>query len=257
MQRISWRRLLVGALALLAACQAGAQTSGRAIRMVVPFTASGATDVAARVIAAQMSKDLGQPVVVENMGGAGGTLGAAAVAKEHPDKLAYGTASLGSVGHLNTEMFLASSGLTMVSVPYKGSAQLIVDLIAGNVQIAFDTLPVYLPHLQSGRLVALAVNGSRRSTSLPNVPTLLELGYKGFENAPPFAIFAPQGLLPDVAKRLNEAVAKAVAHPDAVKGLQEQGFTPESGGGDEVTAILLQSTEAFRKVIRDANIKLQ
>lgn len=320
---ISRRKVLASLGVALAPLPAAAQGTGPAIRMVVPYNAGGATDIAGRVIAAQLSRELGQRVVVENMGGAGGNIGAAAVAratpdggtllfnatgptavflaaglklpydpsrelqpigtvasfqncvvvsatlpiktleelvrygKDHPGKLTYGTASLGSVGHLHTEMFARAAGIQIIGVPYKGSSQLILDLISGTVQVAFDTLPAWVPHAASGKVVPLAVNGVKRSVLMPGVPTLLELGYRGFENPPPFALFAPAGLPDEIARRFRDALNRAIADPAVMRTLQEQGFAPEPGGPERVNAILNESTEAFRTVIRDAGIKLQ
>ncbi|MDM0084729.1 tripartite tricarboxylate transporter substrate binding protein [Variovorax sp. J31P179] len=319
----SRRHALAFALAAAIAAPVAAQSSTRPIQFVVPYSAGGATDVAARVIATQLSKELGQPIVVENLAGAGGNIGAAAVAKSNPDqgmilfaatgplaialaadmklqydplkelkpiamaasfqnvvavsatlpvrslrelvdygkanpgKLTYGTASLGSVGHLNTEMFIRMAGVPIVGVPYKGSSALIIDLIAGNVHLAFDTVVAYTAHFQSGKLNPVAVNGTKRSPLLPNVPTFLELGYHGFENPPPFAIFAPAGYSVDASKRLEAAVNRTVTNPDVAKRLEELGLTAEAGGPDKVSAILNESTQAFRKIIRAADIKLQ
>src|SRR6266581_404777 len=190
---MSLRIALASVALLISAAHSGHAQSypSRAITLVVPFPAGGGNDALARLVAERMSKTLGQQVVVENRGGAGGTLVSVLVAhpslpvrstgdlitfsKANPGKVNYGFVP-GTVGHISTEMFAQSAGIKLTNIPYRGNGNAIADLLGGHVSMMFlSILPVIGP-IQSGKLNALAVASPTRSALIPDVPTISESG---------------------------------------------------------------------------------
>lgn len=179
-----------------------------------------------------------------------------AYGKANPGKLNYGMSAIGNLSHLNAEMFGLMSGIDLVGVAYKGSGPLLTDLIGGSIQVSFDNLPPFLPHIQSGKIRALAVTSAQRSALLPDVPALAELGYPGFDNAAWFAIWGPKGLPDGEVRRLNEAFSKAVQDPGVVAQLGKSAIEPAPSSPEELDRRLKGERDQFAKVIKDANIKL-
>jgi tripartite-type tricarboxylate transporter receptor subunit TctC len=140
----------------------------------------------------------------------------------------FGTAGTGTSMHLAGTMFAQMANVHLVHVPYKGSAPGITDLIAGHLPAMFDNLPASLPHIQSGKLKALAVAGRQRSPSLPDVPTMAEAGLAGYEVDPWFGVYGPAGMDPRVVHALNEALVEALNLPAIRDKLEKAGFTPQS-----------------------------
>ena len=267
--------------------QAFAQAlGGKSIRLVVPFPAGGPTDIVARPLAQLLGEALGASVIIDNRGGAGGSVGADAVAKAAPDgltllmatvgthainpslykklaydpvrdftpvalvaaapvaivvhpslqvdsiaalvalakrtpgKLAYGTAGNGTPGHLTGVMFRSVTGIDIQHVPYKGSAPAVTDLLGGQIQMMFDPLQSVLPHIQSGKLRALAVSGAARSGVLPQLPTVAESGYPGFESTAWWGVYAPANLPSPLLTQLAGEIEKIAlgAAPRALTG---------------------------------------
>jgi len=260
--------------------------AGKQIRLVVPFPAGGPTDIVARPFAQMLGDALKSIVVVDNRGGAGGSLGADSVAKSAPDgqtllmatvgthainpalykklpydpvrdftpvamvamapvaivvnpaqpigslaelvalarktpgKLNYGSAGVGTPGHLTGEMFKAAAGIDIQHVPYKGSAPALTDLIAGQTQIMFDPLQSVLSNVQGGRLRAIAVSSKMRSSVLPNVPSIAESGYNDFETTAWWGVFAPANLSAATANSLV-AAAEQIVRSDAFRSRLE------------------------------------
>lgn len=279
------KRHLLGALALAGAAfglmlqqPARAQTEawpGKPIRVIVNFPAGGAADQIARAVTVPLQATLGQPVVVENRGGAGGNIGGEAVAKSpadgytllmssggmvsvnphlypkmpfdpvkdltpvaaaarvlvflevspslpvntiqeflahlkaNPGKLSFGTPGNGSSPHLAAEMLKAQANLFAVHVPYRGAAPAMQDLLGGQLDFMFDP-GIGLQHVKAGKLRLLAVGSARRSPLFPDVPTLDEVGLKGFDADTWFGFYAPAGTPPDVITRLNRAINKVL-----------------------------------------------
>lgn len=168
--------------------------------------------------------------------------------------LPYATAGAGTSMNLAGVLFAQMSKTEWVHVPYKGSGPLITDLIGGQVPVAFDNLPASLPHIQSGKLRALAVAGSHRSLALPDVPTLAEAGLPGYAVEPWFGVYGPAGLPPAVAQRLNKALAEALAEPAVKDKLLAAGFTPRSSTAAELDALTKSEYERLGKVARSANM---
>ena len=275
------------------------------IRFIVPYTAGGTTDLVARTVGQKVSEKLGQPVIIENRGGAGGNIGMDAVAKAAPDGytigfgaistnalnphiyksmafdprkdftaisllgtstivlevpatspiknvadlvaaakknpgLPYATAGTGTSMNLAGVMFAQMTGTELTHVAYKGSGPAINDMLGNTIGVMFDNLPASLPHIQAGKLRALAVAGPARSPSLPDVPTIAEAGLKGYALDPWFGVYGPAHLPAPIVKALNDAFTEALALPDVKDKLTQAGFTPR-GSSAEALAKLTQS----------------
>ncbi len=174
-------------------------------------------------------------------------------AKKSPG-VPYATAGAGTSMHLTGVLFAQTSKTDLVHVPYKGSAPLITDLIGGQVPVAFDNLPASLPHIQAGKLRALAVAGAQRSPALPDVPTLAEAGLPDAVVEPWFGVYGPAGLPAAVAQRLNKALADALADPAVKDKLLAAGFTPRSASVAEFDALTKREYERLGKVAHSAQM---
>jgi len=144
-------------------------------------------------------------------------------ARAQPGKLSYGSAGIGAGGHLAGELLALMSKTELPHVPYKGNAQALADILGGQLSFTFDTIVTAVPHLRGGKLRAFAVSGPTRSPALPDVPTMEELGYKGFHITQFQGMLAPAGTDPAIVKTLNDAVGAAMREPDVVKRLAEEG----------------------------------
>lgn len=261
---------------MLAAVEAAAQYPTKPIRLIVPFPPGGPTDIVARPLAQMLGDALKTIVIVENRGGAGGSLGAdvvaksaadgytllmatvgthainpalykklpydavrdftpialvaaapvtivvhpsqpandlaglVALAKRMPGKISYGSAGNGTPGHLTGEMFKTAAGIDIQHVPYKGSAPAVTDLIGGQIQMMFDPMQSVMSHVQAGKLRAIAVSSAVRSSVLPNVPTVAESGYQGFESTAWWGVFAPANLSAAQAAILANEIERIV-----------------------------------------------
>jgi len=295
------KRFLIAAAAALLTFGAAAQTAAsypnRPIRIVVPFTAGSATDIMARIIGEKISTSMGQPVIVENKAGAGGTLGAAQVAKSEPDgytllvvstghvvnpvlygnlpydtvgdfagviplaslpsvlvvganspyksvreliagakakpgQLNFASAGRGSATHVAAEKFRSATGIEVTHVPYKGTPETIVEAIAGRVDFMFTPIVSSIPNIRDNRLRALAVSTAKRSSILPDVPTVAEAGVPGFVFDFWIGLLAPAKTPRDIVNKLNQEVAKALTMPDVKERMAKLGaesmiMTPE------------------------------
>ena len=261
----------------------------RPIRLLVGFSAGGATDVSARLFAKQMSEILGQPVLVENRLGAAGTIAAEQVAKAAPDgytlfytssstqalspnvypnlswdpikdfspialvakypqallvsnevpvnnigelialvqkssgKFSYGSAGNGGTQHLAGALFNAQAKMDMIHVPYKGMSAAYPDLISGRIQVMFDNAPSAIPFISSGKVKGVAISSLTRIKSLPNVPTIAESGYPGFEVVAWTGFVAPANTPAPIISKLNKAILKASQSPEVRNWLEENG----------------------------------
>jgi len=288
----------------------------------VPQAPGSATDNVARVVAPEMAKQLGQPVVVDNRPGGALTIGIDAVAKSapdgytigmgpvgalaitrhmvqhlpydierdlqpvalissgymllaaspkapftnvreliayakaHPGKLSNASSSNGSPGHVSGELFKYMTGTEIVHVPYKGGAAAIADLIAGNVELMFESTNSIAPHVRAGRVRALAVTGTRRAHSLPEVPTMIEAGVPGYEVTAWSGVIAPAGLPRPVLERLNAAVNAAINEPATHTRLAEMGS--EGGGGtpEEFAALIRRDSAKWAEVVRRSGARI-
>jgi len=288
----------------------------------VPQAPGSATDNVARVVAPEMAKQLGQPVVVDNRPGGALTIGIDAVAKSapdgytigmgpvgalaitrhmvqhlpydierdlqpvalistgylllaaspkapfstvreliayaraHPGQLSNASSSNGSPGHVSGELFKSMTDVEIVHVPYKGGAPAIADLIAGNVQLMFESTNSIAPQVRAGRVRALAVTGAQRAHSLPEVPTMIEAGVPGYEVRAWSGVIAPAGLPRAVLERLNAAVNGAVNQPATRSRLGEMGS--EGGGGtpEEFAALIRRDSAKWAEVIRRSGARI-
>jgi tripartite-type tricarboxylate transporter receptor subunit TctC len=177
-------------------------------------------------------------------------------AKKNPGKLSNASSSNGSPGHVSGELFKSMTGTDIVHIPYKGGAPAIADLIAGNVQLMFESTNSIAPHVKNGRVRALAVTGAKRSTSLPEVPTLAEAGVPGYEVNTWSGVIAPAGLPRAVLGRLNAAVNAAIATPQAKARLAELGN--EGGGGtpEDFAELIRRDSAKWAEVVRRSGAKI-
>lgn len=293
------------------------------VHLIVPFAAGGPADIVARLLGQRIAPDLGQPVVVENRPGAGGTIAAAAVAKAPPDGYTIlfvtaghaGTAALypslpfdpvkdfapvvgvaaspivivvnanskyrtlsdlvadararpgklnfagggggATVTNLAAEVFKSDMKLDVSNIPYKGSAPALVALIAGEIDYSVDNLSAVLPQIKAGKLRALAVTTRKRSSALPEVPTVGENVMPGFEAATWFGILAPKGTPPAVVDRLNREFNAALKNPDIQGRLKELGADPLGGSPAEFGSFLAAETARWGGVIRKLGLKAE
>ncbi|PUE30415.1 hypothetical protein B9Z39_02585 [Limnohabitans sp. JirII-29] len=312
------------ALAALSSTAVMAQAyPSKPIKLIVPFPAGGTTDIVARIVAQRMSETMGQPVVVDNKGGAGGAIGADLVAKAAPDgytllmhnisfplsyvaqslanrspfnaetdfagvsiavyvpfvltanpavpakdlrELAnllkankslqynYGSTGPGTAVHVLGEAFKRDAKVEMEHVPFKGAAPLKQELLSGRIQIGGDQLSSSLAEIRNGSLRAIATTASKRIGSLPDVPTVRELGFASLELEGWNGVFAPAKTPKDIIDRLQKEIAAAVRNPEVMKRLADLGADPVGSTPAEQDAMLRRQMDQFRSVIRDMKL---
>ena len=179
-----------------------------------------------------------------------------ALMKAKPDDFKYASSGVGSTQHLAGEGFDIAAGVKSVHIPYKGSAQAHLDIIAGNVQIMFDTTSSAMGQIKAGKFKPLAVTTAQRSSELPNVPTLAEAGVPGFEMSTWYGVFVTTGTPPDVINKLQLELARIIKLPDVQAKLKGLGGDPGNISPDEFSKINKQDFEKFGKLIKQANIKM-
>jgi len=314
--------LLVGTLAWLP--NAGAQEyPTKPIRLVITYPPGGNTDLVGRALALKLGEFMGQQVVVDNRGGAGGVLGSMITAQSAPDgytimlgtsagmvinpllsrKLTYdpvkdfapvsmvvivpqllvinpqlpvknvreliafakakpgylnaGSSGVGTPNHFGTELLKWLAGVDIVHVPYKGGAPALTDLLGGQIQMAFSSVPAVLPHIKAGRLVALGVGSAKRSPALPNIPTIAEAGVPGYEYTTWYGIFAPAKTPRTLIARLNAEIVKAMETPDIKDRFTALGGDPDPGTPEELRAYMANESAKWAKIIKAANIRVE
>ena len=318
---IQRRNLL--SLALLAVPLGAAAQSfpSKPVKIVVNFAAGGPLDVMARVLAKELEKKAGQPVVVENITGANGNIGAQAVVRAPADghtllftaenaltvsphiypslgfspmvdleplnlvgafeqvlavpassgirsvqdfvklgkegKLTYASAGNGSPGHLAFVAFAERAGIKATHVPYRGNAPAVNDLLAGHVNAAFVVIGGVRPHLQTGKLVALAVSGKERSPELPQVPTLEQAGYPGFNISYGYAILAPKGLPADVKRFWADGLQQALNEPALQERFRQLDTRMINADAAAARVWLEASSQRWKTTLKDSGIKPQ
>lgn len=178
-----------------------------------------------------------------------------ALAKAKPGQLTFASSGTGGLIHLTGEMFKQMTGVDIVHVPYKGTTQLLPDLLDGRVSLAIDSLPAHLPHIKAGRLRALGVARATRSAQLPDVPTLNELGLTGFESYTDYALYAPAGTPQAIIVLLNRELGPVLQAADLRAKLEAIGIEVAGSTADELKSEIAQELARWGKVIRDANIK--
>ncbi len=323
------RTLLKAALVspfALPACAALAQGHWpqRPVRLVVPFAAGGPSDALARAFAKQLAEAIGQPVVVENRGGAGGAIGIDLVAKAapdgytlglghtgttatnphmmlrmpydpltelapitplvsyanvlvvnanvpaktvaefvqwtkaHPSSASFASGGNGATNHLAGELLKTLTGAPLVHVPYKGSGPAMTDVIAGNVPCMFDIPVTVLPQLKTGRIRALAILSSRRSSVLPDVPTLREAGYPGFEEAGSelwFGLVAPAQLPAALVERIYDEAVKVMRSKEMLETIKTMGYEPWTMAPAEFKTFIRADHAKWGRVVKAAGLK--
>ena len=177
-----------------------------------------------------------------------------ALAKASPGKLSYGSNGSGTAQHLIGTLFQMETGTELLHVPYKGSAPLTTDLLAGQVTMSFDSIPPQIQHIRAGKLRALAVATPTRSSLLPDVPTLQEAGLKDFDIQTWYGILAPAGTPPAIVARLNAEMLKVIRSPDFVQKMKDAGCEPLGGTPAEMAARIASETTKFAKIVRDGKL---
>lgn len=180
-----------------------------------------------------------------------------AMAKAKPGDLSFASSGLGGLQHLNGEMFKQMAGVDLVHVPYKGSTQLLPDLLAGRVPMAFDSLPPHLPHIKSGKVRALAVASAARSSAIPDVPTMAEAGINGYESATNYTLFAPAGTSKDIVSMLNKEVNLILKTPEVREKLTSLGITITGGTVDSVEKRIPAEIDKWNRVVKNGNLKFE
>ena len=315
-------RIFFSALVAAVALPAAAQWPAKPIKITVAFTPGGVHDTVTRLLAIPLAQALGQPIVIENRGGAGGNIAAEVVAKSQPDgytflvaseamasnpalypklaydpfkdlaavakladyplalvanpelpvnnvadlvwlakhkpgSISYGSAGVGAAGHLAGEQFDKLAGIDMVHVPYKGGAPALADLLAGRIQVMFLSVQLSAPQVKAGKLKALAIAGHTRASQLPDVPTMAEQGYPQFEAQLFSGLFAPAGTPPEIVRRMNYEVVKALGSADMRARLADIGAVPAPISAEEFAALLRHEGDRVGAIIRERNIRAE
>lgn len=177
-------------------------------------------------------------------------------AKANPEGINYASSGSGTVAHLATEQLQRIANVKLTHVPYKGAAQGVTDLIGGQIQMYISSVVTLSGHIKNGKMRALAVTSAKRSADLPNVPTVAEAGYKGFEAVTWFGIAAPAGVPKDAVGKLNAAFNKALEAPDVRKKLTEQGADVLGGSSEQFAALVRDETVRWAKVVKESGAKV-
>jgi tripartite-type tricarboxylate transporter receptor subunit TctC len=180
-----------------------------------------------------------------------------ALARAKPGVINFASTGTWTTPHLITELFMREAKISLVHVPYKGSAPAIVDLLGGQIQMFFCNMLSAIPHVSSGKLRALAVTSPQRSPAVPQVPTVAESGFPGFEADTTFGIWAPAGVPKPVVAKLHAEVVKALSRSDVQQQLASQGASAMGTGPDEYADYLKSNTEKWSKVIKSAGAKVE
>ena len=292
------------------------------LRLVIPYTPGGPTDLVGRAVAAKLQDALGQQVIVDNRAGGGGVIATEIVARApadgytlllgtpgqlvtlpllmpklpydavrdfapvtqvvtspqvlvanarlpvasvaeliayaraRPGQLNYASVQTGGTGHLGMELLKQSAGLDMLHVPYKGTAPALTEMIAGQVQLMFTSLPSVQPHVTAGRLKLLATGAARRTPTIPDTPTMSET-IPGYELVTWYAVFLPHRTPPAIVNRLHADLVKILVSPAIEKQFAQNGVEPANSTPQQLAAYMRAETERWRKVIRTSGIRLE
>jgi tripartite-type tricarboxylate transporter receptor subunit TctC len=179
-----------------------------------------------------------------------------ALLKAKPGAYSYGSNGNGTAQHLIGTQFQIATGTEMAHIPYKGSGPLATDLLGGQIAMSFDTVTPVLQHIKAGKLRPLAVTTTKRSTALPDVPTLDEAGLKGFNIGTWFGVLAPAGTPKELVARLNTEMVKIIRSPEFRKRMEEIGAEPVGNGSDQMAQQIKEETEKFAKLVKDAKVTI-
>ncbi len=180
-----------------------------------------------------------------------------ALAKARPGQLSYGSAGTGSSTHLAAELFKSMAGIEMAHVPYKGGGQAVIDVMSGQVQLYFSSMLGALPHLKSGKLRALAVTGSKRSRAAPELPTIAELGFPGYEANNWLGLMVPAGTPAPIILRLNREIVRIFAQPDMIERLAAQGGEAETGSPEKFAEYIRAEIKKWAKVVKESGAQVE
>ena len=178
----------------------------------------------------------------------------AAVAKARPGKLTYGSNGTGSSQHLAGVMFSTAFGIDLIHVPYRGAGPATIDLLAGNLSLIFGTMPATLPQVKAGRLRAIAVTSLKRSSALPDVPTIAET-LPGFEATSWWGIVGPARIPKEITNKLSGEIGKALALPDMKERFNQQGAEPQGTTPEEFSAFIKSELVKWAKVVKDSGAR--
>ncbi len=228
------------------------------IRIVVPFPPGGGTDLIARESSQRVARATGWIFVIDNKPGAGGNLGvdAVAAAKAQPGAVNFASPGNGTVAHLTSELFQKAASVKTQHIPYKGAAQALTDVISGNVELYMSSVPTLLGQIKQGKLRALAVTSARRVDDLPNVPTLSESGYKGFDAATWFGFLAPANTPREIVSQLNTEFNKALQQPELRKRLADEGAAAIGGTSEQFATLIKEEIARWGKVVRESGARV-
>ena len=177
-------------------------------------------------------------------------------AKARPGKLNFASPGNGTVSHLTSELFQKAAGIQLQHIPYKGAGQALTDVIGGGVELYMSSVPTLIGHIKQGKLRPLAVTSAKRVDDLPNVPTINESGYKGFDAVTWFGLLAPTGTPKDVIAKLNAEFNKALKLPELSKRLADEGADPAGGTPEQFGALIKEEIPRWGKVVRDSGAKV-
>jgi tripartite-type tricarboxylate transporter receptor subunit TctC len=176
--------------------------------------------------------------------------------RANPNKVAFGSAGTGSAQHLALEMFKLQANVQALHVPYKGSGPMLTDLIGGQINYSFDTMTAATPHVKSGKAIALAQTREKRAAGHPNVPTMAESGFPGYEATTWYGLAGPRGMPPAMVKRMNEDVNKVLAMPDVMAKFEQYGAEDGGGSSEKFAAFIRSEGVKWAKVVKDAHVKM-
>ena len=315
-------KALLAALCMAASAAAGAAFPDKPIKFVIGFPAGGPLAEHSRLLSDKLQAVLGQPVLVDYKPGAGGSVGADAVAKSPPDgytlmlantgvavingalysklpyntlkdftpiartamqplallvtpklpvnnleefvryakarpgQINYGSAGNGGISHLVPEMFKTATGLYMVHIPYRGSAPAFTDLMGGQVQFMAESIPQAANYHKQGKVRALAVTSAARNPALPDIPTVIESGIKGFEVVGFYGFLAPAGTPKDVVARLSDAFRQVLSTPEVRERMVSQGADPAFLGSEDFAKFLATETPRWEKAVKASGARM-
>lgn len=311
----------LGALSFIAGIVHSQPYPTKPIRLVVPYPPGGGTDIIARIVGQRLTESLGQQIIVDNRGGAGGTIGTDIVAKSVPDgytilmaptshvinpsiysklpydtvkdfvpitfavsatillvvhpsvpaksvrelialakarpgQLNFGSAGNGTVFHLAAELFKRQAGIDMVHVPFKGGGPTIANLVAGQVSLAFETMLALSPFVKAGRVRALAVASAKRSSVMPELPTIAELGFPSIVAENWYGVYAPAGTSKAIISRLNTEIVKILRAQEVKERFQGLGTEVVASTPEELAEYLRTEIEKWSKTAKEAGARV-
>ena len=176
--------------------------------------------------------------------------------RANPNKVSFGSAGSGSAQHLALEMFKLQAGVQALHVPYKGSGPMLTDLIGGQINYSFDTMTAATPHVKSGKAIAMAQTREKRAKGHPNVPTMAESGFPGYEATTWYGLAGPAKMNPAMTQRMNEDVNKVLAMPDVLAKFEQYGAEDGGGSAEKFAAFIQAEGRKWAKVVKDANVKM-